>query len=150
MRDNNFIIENNAKHLWHPMGAPRDSIKNPPKVITNANGSQISDIDGHTTVDAVGGLWCVNLGYSNEAVKKAISEQLNHLPYYSGFAGTTNPAAIEASFMVKEMFKADGMEKVFFTQGGSDSIDTAMRLVRQFWKVKGMNDRVKFLSLIHI
>ena len=120
MRDNNFIIENNAKHLWHPMGAPSDSINNPPKVITNASGSQISDIDGHTTVDAVGGLWCVNLGYSNETVKKAISEQLNHLPYYSGFAGTTNPAAIEASFMVKEMFKADGMEKVFFTSGGSD------------------------------
>ena len=115
MRDNNFIIENNAKHLWHPMGAPSDSINNPPKVITNASGAQISDIDGHTTVDAVGGLWCVNLGYSNEIVKKAISEQLNHLPYYSGFAGTTNPAAIEASFMVKEMFKTDGMEKVFFT-----------------------------------
>ena len=78
MRDNNFIIENNAKHLWHPMGAPGDSINNPPKVITNANGSQISDMDGHTTVDDVGGLWCVNLGYSNEAVKNAISEQLNH------------------------------------------------------------------------
>ncbi len=129
MRDNNFIIENNAKHLWHPMGAPGDSINNPPKVITNANGSQISDIDGHTTVDAVGGLWCVNLGYSNQAIKKAISEQLDLLPYYSGFAGTTNPAAIEASFMVKEMFKADGMEKVFFTSGGSDSVETCLRSI---------------------
>ena len=49
MRDNNFITENNAKHLWHPMGAPGDSISNPPKVITKADGSQISDIDGHTT-----------------------------------------------------------------------------------------------------
>ena len=91
MRDNNFIIENNAKHLWHPMGAPRDSINNPPKVITNANGSQISDIDGHTTVDAVGGLWCVNLGYSNETVKKAISEQLNHLPYSVSYTHLTLP-----------------------------------------------------------
>ena len=41
MRDNNFITENNAKHLWHPMGAPGDSINNPPKVITKADGSQI-------------------------------------------------------------------------------------------------------------
>ena len=147
MRDNNFIIENNAKHLWHPMGAPGDSINNPPKVITNANGSQISDMDGHTTVDAVGGLWCVNLGYSNEAVKNAISEQLNHLPYYSGFAGTTNPAAIEASYMVKEMFKADGMEKVFFTSGGSDSVETCLRLSRQYHRLRGEPTRTKFISL---
>ena len=147
MRDNNFIIENNAKHLWHPMGAPGDSINNPPKVITNANGSQISDMDGHTTVDAVGGLWCVNLGYSNEAIKNAISEQLNHLPYYSGFAGTTNPAAIEASYMVKEMFKADGMEKVFFTAGGSDSVETCLRLSRQYHRLRGEPTRTKFISL---
>ena len=147
MRDNNFIIENNAKHLWHPMGAPGDSINNPPKVITNANGSLICDIDGHTTVDAVGGLWCVNLGYSNQAIKKAISEQLDLLPYYSGFAGTTNPAAIEASFMVKEMFKADGMEKVFFTSGGSDSVETCLRLSRQYHRLRGEPTRTKFISL---
>ena len=63
MHDNNFIIENNAKHLWHPMGAPGDSINNPPKVIKSANGSKISDIDEHTTVDAVGGLWCLVYSY---------------------------------------------------------------------------------------
>ena len=147
MRDNNFITENNAKHLWHPMGAPGDSINNPPKVITKADGSQISDIDGHTTVDAVGGLWCVNLGYSNDAIKEAISEQLNHLPYYSGFAGTTNPAAIEASYMVTEMFKADGMERVFFTSGGSDSVETCLRLARQYHRLRGEPTRTKFISL---
>ena len=96
MKDDNFIKENNARHLWHPMGHPADSLANPPKVIVSAQNSSIKDLDGHETVDAVGGLWCVNLGYSNDAVKEAISRQLNDLPYYSSFAGSTNPSAIEA------------------------------------------------------
>ena len=59
VKDDNFIKENNAKHLWHPMGHPADSLANPPKVIVSAQNSSIKDIDGHETVDAVGGLWCV-------------------------------------------------------------------------------------------
>ena len=58
MRDDNFTKENNAKHMWHPMGHPADSLANPPKVIVSAQNSSITDIDGHTAVDAVGGLWC--------------------------------------------------------------------------------------------
>ena len=73
MKDNNFIKENNAKHMWHPMGHPADSLAHPPTVITSAKDSSITDIDGNTVVDAVGGLWCVNLGYSNDVVKEAIT-----------------------------------------------------------------------------
>lgn len=147
MRDDNFTKENNARHLWHPMGAPADSMAQPPKVITSAAGVNITDIDGHSTVDAVGGLWCVNLGYSNDAIKEAISSQLYELPYYSAFAGSTNPTAIEASYLVREMFAEDGMERVFFTSGGSDSVETCLRLARQYHRLRGEPTRTKFLSL---
>lgn len=147
MKDENFIRENNARHMWHPMGHPADSLANPPKVIRSAAGSHITDIDGHKTVDAVGGLWCVNLGYSNDAVKEAISNQLFELPYYSAFAGSTNPTAIEASYMVREFFKEDGMARVFFTSGGSDSVETCLRLARQYHRLRGEPTRTKFLSL---
>ena len=73
MKDENFLKENNARQLWHPMGAPGDAQVNPPKIIKGAEGSSITDIDGHSTVDAVGGLWCVNLGYSNDRIKQAIA-----------------------------------------------------------------------------
>lgn len=96
MKDDNFLKENNARHLWHPMGHPADSLANPPKIITGAEGVKITDIDGHSVVDAVGGLWCANLGYSNDVIKDAIAKQLYDLPYYSAFAGSTNPPAIEA------------------------------------------------------
>lgn len=147
MKDNNFLKENNARHLWHPMGHPGATQDNAPTIITSAEGSTITDIDGHQTIDAVGGLWCVNLGYSNQKVKDAISGQLQELPYYSAFFGTTNPAAIEASFAVREFFAEDGMARVFFTSGGSDAVETCLRLARQYHKLRGEPGRTKFLSL---
>ncbi len=147
MKDENFLKENNARHLWHPMGAPGDLQANPPKIIKSAHGVHITDIDGHSVVDAVGGLWCVNLGYSNDAIKEAIAKQLYDLPYYSAFAGSTNPPAIEASLMVREFFAADGVARVFFTSGGSDSVETCLRLSRQYHRLRGEPTRTKFLSL---
>ncbi|NHQ73271.1 aminotransferase class III-fold pyridoxal phosphate-dependent enzyme [Roseovarius gahaiensis] len=147
MKDDNFLREMNAKHLWHPMGHPGEARENAPRIIKGAEGVEIIDIDGHRAVDAVGGLWCVNLGYSNDAVKQAISDQLWELPYYSAFAGTSNPTAIEASYAVQEFFAEDGMVRSFFTSGGSDSVDTALRLARQYHRLRGEPTRTKFLSL---
>ena len=61
MKDDNFLRANNARHLWHPMGHPGDAMAHAPTIITGAHGSVIEDINGHKAVDAVGGLWCVNL-----------------------------------------------------------------------------------------
>ncbi len=105
MKDDNFLRANNARHMWHPMGHPGEAMEHAPTIITGAYGSVIEDIDGHKTVDAVGGLWCVNLGYSNDVIKNAITKQLHDLPYYSAFAGTSNPPAIEASYMVRNFLK---------------------------------------------
>ena len=147
MKDENFLKENNARILWHPMGHPGDAQVNAPKIIKGADGTHITDIDGHRVVDAVGGLWCVNLGYSNDVIKAAIASQLYELPYYSAFAGTSNPTAIEASYVVREFFADDGMSRVFFTSGGSDSVETCLRLARQYHRLRGAPTRKKFLSL---
>ncbi|MGB0440112.1 MAG: aminotransferase class III-fold pyridoxal phosphate-dependent enzyme, partial [Paracoccaceae bacterium] len=147
MKDTNFLRENNGRHLWQPMGHPGATRDTPPTIITSATGSRITDIDGHDVVDGVGGLWCVNLGYSNDVLKEAISKQLYDLPYYSAFAGTTNPPAIEASYAVQEFFAEDGIARVFFTSGGSDSVDSCLRMARQYHKLRGAPARTKFLSL---
>jgi adenosylmethionine-8-amino-7-oxononanoate aminotransferase len=147
MKSENFLKENNARSLWHPMAHPADSIANPPEIIMKAEGVKITDIDGHQTVDAVGGLWNVNLGYSCQPVKQAISEQLNKLPYYSIFRGTTNDVIIELSEMLRDFFEPDGLSRAFYTSGGSDSIEIALRLARQYHKIRGEAGRVKYLSL---
>jgi adenosylmethionine-8-amino-7-oxononanoate aminotransferase len=147
MKDENFLKANNARSLWHPMTAPADSLKNPPVIITGAEGVRIRDIDGHEVVDAVGGLWNVNLGFSCAPVKAAIAAQLDRLPYYSTFRGTTNDCAIELAEALRDFFAPDGLSRAFFTSGGSDSVETALRLARQYHKIRGDAGRVKYLSL---
>lgn len=147
MKDHAFTRAQNAQRLWHPMAHPGDMQANTPTIIESAEGVTITDIDGHTAVDAVGGLWCANLGYSNDRIKDAISEQLAKLPYYSAFGGTTNPPAIEAAHAVTDYFAQDGMARAFFTSGGSDSVETALRLARQYHRLRGEAARTKFLSL---
>ena len=130
MKDANFLKEHNARHLWHPMAHPADSLANPPDIIVEAEGVQIIDIDGHRTIDAVGGLWNVNLGYSCQPVKDAIAAQLNRLPYYSIFRGTTNDNVIELAEMLATFFAPDGLSRAFYTSGGSDGVEVALRLAR--------------------
>jgi putrescine aminotransferase len=147
MKDSNFLKEHNGRLMWHPMTSPQDSLDHPPKIITESNGVTITDIDGHTVVDGVGGLWNVNLGYSCQPVKDAIAAQLVHLPYYSTFRGTSNDVAIELSYVLSEFFAPDGLGRAFFTSGGSDSVETSLRLARQYHKLRGEAGRTKFLSL---
>lgn len=147
MRDRNFLIENNARPIWHPMAHPAAMRERPPRIIVRGEGAYVTDIDGNEVLDAVGGLWNVNLGYSCDPIKKAIRDQLDVLPYYSSFRGTSTGPSIELAYELVEWFKPDGMARAFFTSGGSDSVETALRLARQYWKVKGQPERSKFLAL---
>ena len=147
MKDSNFLKEMNARKLWHPMAHPAHMQANPPTIITEAKGARITDIDGHEVIDAVGGLWNVNLGFSCQPVKDAIAAQLDRLPYYSTFGGTTNDVIIELSDVLQRFFEPDGMVRSFFTSGGGDSVETALRLARQYHKLRGEPGRIKFLSL---
>lgn len=147
MKDSNFLKENNARHMWHPMAHPADSMSNPPAIITGGEGVHIMDVDGHRAIDAVGGLWNVNLGYSCKPVKDAITSQMDALPYYSTFRGTSNDKAIELSYLLKDFFAADGLTRSFFTSGGSDSVEVALKLARQYHRIRGEGTRTKFISL---
>lgn len=142
-----FLKENNAKQLWHPMAHPNALEASPPQIITDGEGVYIRDIDGHQMVDAVGGLWNVNIGYGREEIKQAVVEQMDKLAYYSAFNGTTNPTAIELSHKLIGMMEPENMKRVFFSLGGSDANETAMRIARQYWKMQGQADRYKFISL---
>ena len=147
MKDSNFLRAHNAKHLWHPMAHPAEMQANPPAIITGGEGCVIEDINGAQLIDAVGGLWNVNLGYSCEPIKQAITDQLSDLPYYSIFRGTTNDKIIELGEVLRDFFAPEGMVRSFFTSGGSDSVEIALRLARQYHKLRGEPGRTKYLSL---
>ena len=145
--DTDFARAHDAIHLWHPMAHPAEMRASPPIVLARAEGITLEDIDGHRSLDAVGGLWCVNLGHSCQPVKDAIRRQLDVLPFFNASRGTTNGPAIELANDLVEFFAPEQLTRAFFTSGGSDAVETALRLARQYHKIRGQHDRVKFISL---
>lgn len=129
------------------MAHPAESLANPPIVIEKGEGVHVTDIHGNTVLDAVGGLWNVNLGYSCQPIKDAIAGQLAELPYYSSFRGTTTAPTVELSAALTDWFSEDGLVRAFFTSGGSDSVESALRLSRQYHRAAGQPERTKFMSL---
>ena len=137
----------NARHLLHPMTHPGTVREAPPDIIVRGDGSWIWDVDGHRLIDAVGGLWCANLGFGRREIRDAIVAQLDELPFYNTFRGANHPRAIELSQRLVNLMEPDGVGAVHFGSGGSDAVESALKLARQYWKVLGQRDRTKFISL---
>ncbi len=147
MKRSETLRADNARYMWHPMAHPRQMQEQPPIIIERGDGVWVTDVDGHRVVDGVGGLWNINLGYGREEIKRAIVEQLDELAYYSCFRGTTHPRAIELSARLVSMLAPEGMSRVAFSSGGSDAVEGALKIARQYWKLVGQADRYKFISL---
>ena len=147
MKDSNFLKENNARFGWHPMAHPGALRAHPPRIVVQSEGVEVIDIDGHRMLDAVGGLWNVSLGHSAPAVKQAMIDQITRMPYYNAFRGTTHDRMIELSVELVAYFAPEGMARAFFTSGGSDSVETALRLARQYHRLTGQPERTKFFAL---
>jgi putrescine---pyruvate transaminase len=137
----------NAQHMLHPMVDPKVPKNNPPLILERGDGVYVFDIDGKRYLDTVASLWNVNVGHNRPEVIAAITAQLGKLAYYSTFQNTSNSPAIELSSRLMTMFATENMARVLFSSGGSDAIETAMKLARQYWKLEGKAERVKFLSL---
>ena len=137
----------NALHLLHPMAHPQQMRESPPDIIVRGEGSWIWDVDGHRLVDGVAGLWSVNLGFGRREIRDAIVAQLDELAYYNIFRGTSHARAIELAERVCAIMQPDGVEAVYFSSGGSDAVESALKLARQYWKIRGQQDRSKFISL---
>ncbi|MCL4739441.1 MAG: aminotransferase class III-fold pyridoxal phosphate-dependent enzyme, partial [Burkholderiaceae bacterium] len=137
----------NARHLWHPMAHPQAMLDQPPDIIVRGEGSWIWDVDGHRLVDGVGGLWSANLGFGRREIRDAIVEQLDELAFYNIFRGTTHPRAIELAERLVTLMADDGVAAVVFSNGGSDAVEGALKIARQYWKCRGQRDRTKFIAL---
>ena len=141
------LKQDNARFLFHPMAHPRAMQQNRPDIIVRGEGCWVWDVDGHKMIDGVAGLWSSNLGHSNRAVRDAIVAQLDELPFYNTFRGTSHPRAIELSARLVGMMAEDGVASVMFGNGGSDAVEGALKIARQYWKLKGQAERSKFISL---
>jgi len=141
------LDELNARYVWHPMADPKFSSSEPPLIVARGEGVYVFDHRGNRYLDATAGMWNVNVGHGHPEVKKAIAEQLEALAFYGTFVGTSNPPSIHLSAKLIEMLRPEDMGRVIFSSGGSDAVDTAFKLARQYWKLVGRPEKTKFFSL---
>ena len=145
--DFEHVKRDNAQYLWHPMAHPAAMKRQAPDIVARGEGCWVWDVDGHKLLDGVGGLWASNLGHSNRLVRDAIVAQLDELPFYNVFRGTTHVRAVELSARLVQTLAPDGVGAVMFSSGGSDAVEGALKIARQYWKLRGQSDRHKFVSL---
>ena len=134
------LQQKDKDHHLHPFTDHLQLSKKGTRVITRGDGVYIWDSEGHQILDAMSGLWCVNLGYGRKELAQAAFEQMEELPYYNNFFQCTHPPAIELSSVLGEV-SPKGMDHVFFTSSGSEAIDTVVRMVRYYWSLLGKPDK---------
>ena len=125
-----------AAHHMHPFTTGDDLAKKGVRVITRAKGVTLTDSDGNDFLDAMAGLWCVNLGYGRDELAEAASRQMRELPYYNTFFQTSHVPAIALAQKLAELAPGD-LNHTFFAGSGSEANDTNIRMVRTYWAQKG-------------
>lgn len=135
------------KKFWHPMSSSAPANRSKTLIIARGDGNYITDIEGHRMLDGVGGLWNVNVGHNRPSVKAAIAAQLDELAYYQTFDGIAHPRVFDLAERLTSMFAQENMARVLFSSGGSDAVETALKMARQYWIASGEPGRTRFLSL---
>ncbi|WP_283966946.1 aspartate aminotransferase family protein [Tritonibacter sp. AK171] len=125
-----------AAHHMHPFTANGGLAQKGARVITRANGVTLTDSEGHEILDAMAGLWCVNIGYGRDELAEVAARQMRELPYYNTFFQTTHVPAIALAAKIAELAPGD-LNNVFFAGSGSEANDTNIRMVRHYWAMKG-------------
>jgi putrescine aminotransferase len=134
-----------AAHFLHPFTDFQGLASQGSRIIVRGDNIYVWDSDGHRLLDAMSGLWCVNVGYGQEALVQAGAQQMRELPFYNAFFQTATPPAIELAERLAEVAPPQ-FEHVFFSGSGSEGNDTVVRMVRRYWALLGQPQRQVIIS----
>jgi putrescine aminotransferase len=134
-----------AAHFLHPFTDFQGLARKGARVIERAEGIYLWDTEGQKILDAMSGLWCVNVGYGQEALVQAATAQLRQLPFYNAFFQTATPPAIALAEKLAQV-APPGFQHVFFAGSGSEGNDTIVRMVRRYWDLQGQPQRQVIIS----
>lgn len=147
--DTQAIQALDSAHYIHPFTDHGDLGTRGARVITQGQGIYVWDSEGHKILDAMSGLWCVNVGYGRKELADAAYQQLMTLPYYNSFFQTTNVPAVQLAAKLSALapeVRGRSFKHVFFSSSGSESNDTNVRLVRRYWDLMGQPQRKTIIS----
>ena len=132
--------------LWTPYIQMETVRENGPLIFERAEGSYLYDASGRKYLDAHASLWLVNVGYGRQEVIEAVHEQMKKMAYFSMFLGYSNQPAIELGERLKALAAPEGMGKVFYSDSGSEAVETALKMVRQYWRNLGKEGKYKVIG----
>lgn len=141
------LAEWDKKHFIHPTSSIQDQQKYGPKVIMEkGEGIYLTDMKGDVYIDAMSSLWNVNIGHGNKELAEVAKNQIEKLEYSSTFTTFSTEPAILLAKKIAEL-APPSLNAVFFTSGGSESNDSAFKIVRHYWRIQGKPERNKIISL---
>ncbi len=146
IRSNLSLRELDRSHLIHPVTSFREHERVGPRILTAGDGMWLTDDEGRRVLDAFAGLWCVNVGYGQESIVEAASEQMRRLPYASGYFHFASEPAIRLAAELTALAPA-GLDHVYFTLGGSDAVDCAIRYIVHYFNGIGKPNKKQFIAL---
>jgi adenosylmethionine-8-amino-7-oxononanoate aminotransferase len=144
MRKEAGAISNTAR--WGPYTNMRAIAETGPEVIVRAEGVYAYDEGGRRYIDGHGGLWLANVGYGRQEIVDAIARQAQELAWFDSFGGFANRPSMALADRLVGLMAPDGMAHVFFSNDGSGAVETALKIARQYWKMKGRANKYKFIS----
>lgn len=145
-----MTASNNAPrldHFWMPFTANR-RFKAAPRLLAAAEGMHYTDVDGRQVLDGTSGLWCVNAGHGRREITEAINRQLTTLDFAPTFQ-MGHPVAFEFAEKLADAApggKAAGLDRIFFTNSGSEAVDTALKIALAFHQAAGRGSRTRLIG----
>ncbi len=130
---------------WMPFTGNRQ-FKESPRLMVRAKGAYYTDSEGRQIFDGLSGLWTCGLGHSRDEINEAVSKQVAELDYSPGFQ-YGHPLSFKLANKVIELTPS-GLDHVFFTDSGSETVDTALKIARGYWRSKGQPGKSKFIGRI--
>ncbi len=130
---------------WMPYTGNRQ-FKAAPRLITGAQGAYYTSHDGRRIFDGLSGLWCSGLGHGRAEITEAVSRQVATLDYSPAFQ-FGHPLSFELANRIVERMPA-GLNRVFFTDSGSEAADTALKLARAYWRAKGQAGKTRLIGRV--
>ena len=150
--DTALIQALDREHFLHPFTDFKDLASRGARVIIRADNIYVWDSDGHKLLDAMSGLWCVNVGYGRKELADAAYRQMMLLAYYNSFFQTTNLPAVRLAAKLAELAPTIGgrsFKHVFYSSSGSESNDSNVRMVRRYWDLLGQPQRKVIIGRIN-
>lgn len=142
----NPLVALDRAHLIHPVVNYRAHEQRGVTILESGHGAYLRDTQGTELLDAFSGLWCVNVGYGQQSVVQAAAEQMARLPYATGYFHYGSEPAIRLAARLVELAPAS-LRHVYFTLGGSDANDSAIRFITHYYNSTGRPQKKHFISI---